>query len=779
MTVRIAKKGRALMAVVIAAVVCMLTATAFAADGDGPAELESIRQTLNVIEGELRQPGLSAKAVTELGRTIAPVRDEARAKVSGLEPRVADAQSRLKQLGPPPAKDAPPEAEAIAAERKLLTQRFDALDGNLRQARLLAVRADQLAAQIAERHSRAYTQELFAHSWSVLDVSFWQDAAGALGEDARQVSAVVRAWARHVHNDAGYGVVAAAIATMVGIVALLVFAVLRWRRRYPELPAPVTRLAKARACVWVFICAAVTAPLLTLIAAEVLDAYELLTPDAAELTIGVVVAVTVAAFGRAVALGVLAPELPARRLFACDDATARALASHFVMAARFLALTVFVKVVHHIVSAPQVLLVATSMLFVLAIMLLLLHLLLRLRATDDGPDGGPAANLWVRGIVWAYVIVAGAALLSGQVRFADFLTERLLASTAIFGVLYLLLVAVDLLFVEFFTTDSARGRTIAANIGLPPRRIGLVGALLSALLRVLLIILAIVLVIAPLEVTPTDLLDVVRGLTFSIRIGEVTISLSAILHALVTFTVTLVVVRIVQRWLQGRLLPRTDIEASLQLSIATIFGYAGFIVAVSLTMAALGLDLQKIAFVAGALSVGIGFGLQSIVSNFVSGLILLTERPIRVGDWIVAKGEEGYVRRIRVRATEIETFERASVIIPNSDLISGVVKNWTHGNTIGRIGVKVGVGYESDPEAVRDILLAVAAEHPGVLKTPAPMAFFLAFGDTGLSFELRCVVRDVQQSAIVRSELNFAILSRFRAAGVDYRLPSPPVPPVK
>jgi small-conductance mechanosensitive channel len=412
-------------------------------------------------------------------------------------------------------------------------------------------------------------------------------------------------------------------------------------------------------------------------------------------------------------------------------------------------------------------------------MLLLLHLLLLLRATDDGPDDGPPANLWVRGIVWVYVIVAGAALLSGQVRFADFLTERLLASTAIFGALYLLLVAVDLLFIEFFTSDSARGRTIAANIGLPPRRIGLVGALLSALLRVLLIILAVVLVIAPLEVTPTDLLDVVRGLTFSIRIGEVTLSLGAVLHALVTFAVTLVVVRIVQRWLQGRLLPRTDIEASLQLSIATIFGYAGFIVTVSLTMAALGLDLQKIAFVAGALSVGIGFGLQSIVSNFVSGLILLTERPIRVGDWIVAKGEEGYVRRIRVRATEIETFERASVIIPNSDLISGVVKNWTHGNTIGRIGVKVGIGYESDPEVVRDILLAVAAEHPGVLKTPAPMAFFLAFGDTGLSFELRCVVRDVQQSAIVRSELNFAILSRFRAAGVDYRLPSPPVLPAK
>ena len=154
----------------------------------------------------------------------------------------------------------------------------------------------------------------------------------------------------------------------------------------------------------------------------------------------------------------------------------------------------------------------------------------------------------------------------------------------------------------------------------------------------------------------------------------------------------LVVTRVVQRWLELELLPRTTIEPSLQLSIATIFGYVGAIAAIALALTGLGFDLQKIALIAGALSVGIGFGLQSIVSNFVSGLILLTERPIRVGDSIVVKGEEGWVRRVRVRATEIETFDRASVIIPNSELITGVVKNWTRANTLARIVVKVGRG---------------------------------------------------------------------------------------
>ena len=196
--------------------------------------------------------------------------------------------------------------------------------------------------------------------------------------------------------------------------------------------------------------------------------------------------------------------------------------------------------------------------------------------------------------------------------------------------------------------------------------------------------------------------------------------MTALLAAAVLLLALLVVTRMVQRWLETELLPRTAIEPSLQLSIVTIFGYVGAIAAIALALDGLGFDLQKIALIAGALSVGIGFGLQSIVSNFVSGLILLTERPIRVGDSIVVKGEEGWVRRVRVRATEIETFDRASVIIPNSELITGVVKNWTRANTLGRVVIKVGVAYDSDPDAVRDILIDIARAHPQVVQSPPP-----------------------------------------------------------
>jgi small-conductance mechanosensitive channel len=233
----------------------------------------------------------------------------------------------------------------------------------------------------------------------------------------------------------------------------------------------------------------------------------------------------------------------------------------------------------------------------------------------------------------------------------------------------------------------------------------------------------------------------------------------------------LLVTRVMQRWLEKELLPRTRIEPSLQLSIVTIFGYVGAIAAISLALTGLGFDLQKIALIAGALSVGIGFGLQSIVSNFVSGLILLTERPIRVGDTILVKGEEGWVRRVRVRATEIETFDRASVIIPNSELITGVVKNWTRTNTLGRIVVKVAVVYESDPVQVRDVLCELARAHPQVVQSPPPGAFLVNLGEKALEFELRCVVADVEKSLTVKSDLHYAILKRFREADIEIPYP--------
>jgi small-conductance mechanosensitive channel len=268
-----------------------------------------------------------------------------------------------------------------------------------------------------------------------------------------------------------------------------------------------------------------------------------------------------------------------------------------------------------------------------------------------------------------------------------------------------------------------------------------------------------------------DQLKSLELLNVTFQFGQTKIALADFLVAIVVLLVGIAITRVLQRWLRNRALPRTQLDSSVQFSIVTIVGYVGIVLSAALALGRLGVALENIALVAGALSVGIGFGLQSIVSNFVSGLILLTEQPVRVGDWIVVEGEEGFVRRIQVRATEIETFDRATVLVPNSQLITGVVKNWTRANMLGRVTVPVGVSYSADPDKVRDLLLGAAVEHEQVARSPEPYVLFAGFGDSSLNFELRCIVLNIRQILTVKSDLHFSILRKLRAAGIEIPFP--------
>jgi len=206
-------------------------------------------------------------------------------------------------------------------------------------------------------------------------------------------------------------------------------------------------------------------------------------------------------------------------------------------------------------------------------------------------------------------------------------------------------------------------------------------------------------------------------------------------------------------------------------SVRTGLGYVGFIAAVLVAASYAGLDFSNLAIVAGALSVGIGFGLQSIVNNFVSGLILLAERPIKVGDWVVVGENQGFVRKISVRATEIETFDRANVVVPNSLLISEKVQNWTLHNNVGRISISVGVSYDSDPERVKDILLETAREHPQLLTHPEPYVWFSDFGNSSLDFTLFAYALNITRQLGIQTDLRIAIIKKFREEGIEIPFP--------
>ena len=259
------------------------------------------------------------------------------------------------------------------------------------------------------------------------------------------------------------------------------------------------------------------------------------------------------------------------------------------------------------------------------------------------------------------------------------------------------------------------------------------------------------------------------------RMGTITIVPMKILWAIVIFFLILNISRWLKRQMGEKWLTHTNLDKGARQSIVTLTGYVltGFALFYSLSI--VGLEFKNLAIIAGALSVGIGFGLQNIVNNFVSGLILLFERPVRPGDWVVVGETEGYVKRVSIRFTHIQTFDRADVLVPNSDLISNQVTNWMLGDPFGRIIVSVGVAYGTDVQKVRDILLQIASDHPMVLTNgrlvSQPKVLFMAFGDSSLDFELRCHIRDIDHRMTVRSELLFAIDDAFRREAIEIPFP--------
>ncbi|MEQ8480422.1 MAG: mechanosensitive ion channel [Hoeflea sp.] len=691
-----------------------------------------------------------------------------------VRPRLSEIKARIDQLGPPPGEGEPAEPEALAAERARLAEERAAINALTGRAESVSVRASEIGDTISGLRRDLFAQTLFKRT--EIGPGLMAEAMLALEEEISQFQRSYGSWLRFVWSFKWEALLAWSFLSLLAALILVpgayrLFGNLINRNPFDEDPPYTSRLSVA---FWSTVIPSMAMAALALIVYLLLDSLSLLRQDVAPVISTVLVALAGVYFVSKLARGILAPRMPAWRLVNLSDGGARLLYPLVVALVAVNGLDFVLNSVSQTLNSPVVLTVAKGFVSVVIMALILIGMAAgkpMLAASGDASDNGQS---WPR-LISATLLVAGFGLivtaLLGYIGLARFVATQIVVTGAILTTMYIGYLSGKAVSAPEAFAQTAVGRWLEARYNLGAVSLDQAGLAAGLLINLLVLMLGVPLILLQWGFQVQDIELWFYRMMTDIRIGGITISLVGIVIGILLFMVGLVVTRWFQRWLDGSVMARGRLDTGVRNSIKTGIGYLGVAIAGLIGVMAAGIDLSSLALVAGALSLGIGFGLQNIVSNFVSGLILLVERPFKVGDWVSTSTTEGFVKRISVRATEIETFTRQSIIVPNSELINSPVGNWTHRNKLGRVDVPIGVSYNSDPRKLIEVLTEIARGHELVLRNPEPVVHFSGFGESSLDFVLKCHVADVLDGIGVRTELSLRVFERLREENIEIPFP--------
>lgn len=721
---------------------------------------------------------LPDEKLDELGSELTALRLEAISRAGAARPEVQQIRDELATLGAPPGEGAPPESPALASKRKAINEKLAVTEGAIKEAELIIARADRILGDLTRLRRTRFTEMILTRAESPLSMGVWQKAWPELLADVGTARQNVQAWiSSETFAQQGPRM---ARRLSLGLLAafILVWPLRLWLLRrfgYVVLAGEPThgqRLWTAFFTGFIRILLPSAAAIAVYLA---MRGSGLLSESVQNLAWTALIALIFLFFAAAFCRAALAPFEPAWRIVHINDYGARAISTAVTVLA-------FAFVLDRIVDELRVQFEASLELTIIhkfisgLLITALLLMLLRRRIWTSAETGdeqelpGPA---WQRLRYFLGVLVCAIPLsaLLGYVALSMVLARQLVLTAG----LYVTVISLRRISAEtiehILSRASAVGMKLRSSLSLTDDGTEMLCFWVTETVGAFIFLLGILGFLMLWGAGREDLSVWLHNVFFGFKVGNITLSLSDVFLAAVLFAILLTATRLLQRALEHRIFPRTRLDAGIRHSIRSAVGYLGFTLAAGVAISTVGIDLSNLAIIAGALSVGIGLGLQNITNNFVSGLILLIERPIKVGDWVVVGDQQGYVRKISVRATEIGTFDQASVFIPNSHLIANAVVNRTYADKLGRVLIPIGVAYGTDAKKVRELLLEIARSNSDVRRNPGPIVFFKGFGDNALSFELVAVINDVDKVKSVGSDLCFEIDEVFRREGIQIPFP--------
>ncbi|MDH6232644.1 potassium efflux system protein [Mesorhizobium soli] len=687
-----------------------------------------------------------------------------------FRPRLAEINSRVTQLGNPPADGQPPEPEMVANERHALNTEKAEINVLLGKAEDLSVRVNGMVNKITVLRRSLFTNMLTKRY--ELANAFTGEVGHAVNYEISRLYNSVSSWLRFVVQFKFRAVLAATF------FALLVAAVMQFggRRifgrlinRDPSLEDP-SYLSRLSVAFWSTLLPTLAMGVLLSGTVTLYTYFNVLRGDIGVLLSGFFTVLFVSFFVNCLSRAVLSPDMPNWRLISIESRAAQLLVWLMTLTAFVVGLDAFMGVVSDTLSSPLSVTIVKSLVAALLVGVLLVLIGSVKPFVDEKGTPRPWPTT-LRYLLYLIGLVTIVSALLGYVSFAQFVSQQIVITGALLATAYIGFLAASAISDEGAFADTSVGRWLKTKHNLEDTTLDQLGLVSNVLIHILIVIVFLPFILFQWGFQPGDLLVWLNKLATGFKIGAFSFSPLAIVTGVVVFVLGYFITRWFQGWLDGSVMARGKVDAGVRNSIRTVIGYAGIALAGLIGISSAGIDLSNLALVAGGLSLGIGFGLQNVVSNFVSGLILLAERPFKAGDWIVAGQVSGTVKKISVRATEIETFQRQTVILPNSELINGAVGNWTHRNKLGRVEIPVGVAHGSDVKRVHEILLDIARSHHMVLKNPEPFVLFAAFGESALNFEVRVFLADIGNGSIVQNDIRFAIVEAFDKENIE--IPAP------